>query len=249
LYRGQYSWPFELVLPQSLPPSTSPSNTSYPYIKYYARIIIDKPWYKFNPKQIYPLIIFPSVDIFNVNDERQSVALSRRNRKNLGIKVYLYDRRILPGQKISLDIDIENPKRLQIQNIQATLIQHRIIAQNHHAEIIFRMDLSNLSNFNQTELHRTFDLQVPYGRLSPTYNYTVQYSNLLISTDIFYELELKVNVRGMLTEMKISIPIIIGTDSSLERYQQQRNSAETEMPIAYEDTHLPPSYESLLERF
>jgi hypothetical protein len=219
-------------------------------VKYNVHIIIDKPWYKSNTIQIYPLIIFPNVDLFQVPEGRQSVAESCQNQDYLQLKVYLHHRGILSGQKISLDIDIENPKRLEIKKIEAILIQHRKIAQNHHAEIIFRIDLPDLLNFNETELHQTFDLQVPYDYLSPTYNYKTQYCNSSISADIYYELKLEAKVVGMLIGMNFNIPIIIGTESSLERHQYQRNGY-IEMPVAYiadlEETDLPPSYQSVIE--
>ncbi|CAF3337637.1 unnamed protein product [Rotaria socialis] len=89
LYRGQYSWPFQFVLPNQLPPSLIPSTTTYPYVKYYARIVLDKPWYKPNAKQVYPLTIFPRVDLRYIPGGQQQVSFSNENRKKIRLQGYL----------------------------------------------------------------------------------------------------------------------------------------------------------------
>jgi hypothetical protein len=112
------------------------------------------------------------------------------------------------------------------------------------------MDLPNLRDFNGTGFHRNFDLRLPYNHLPPTCNYNALCSDSLICTDIHYELKLTVRVYGTLTEMHVSIPIIIGTESSSNRYQLQRNNF-IEMPTtdtaALEDIDSPPSYESVIK--
>ncbi|CAF1178544.1 unnamed protein product [Adineta steineri] len=246
LERGEYSWPFQFTLPQSLPPSSSPSTTSYPYVRYYARIVVGKSRYQRTMKPIYPLTVFPNVNLFHTNDGRQPVLLSSRNRKNLKVKLYLDQRGILPGQNISLHIDLQNPKRLKIQRIEATLIQHRQVALDHHAETIFQKNLPNMANFDKAELHQTFDLLVPSNHLPPTYTCKVKCHSASIRTNIYYELKLEIKVDDVLCNMKFNIPIIIATESLPDRYQIGNNNY-TDMPIPYsavlEETDILPSYE------
>ena len=114
------------------------------------------------------------------------------------------------------------------------------------------MNLSNLTNFNNTELHETFDLQVPHGYLPPTCHYQAQGGKLTTIMDVFYELKLTVKVLGMRTDMNFSIPVVVGTESLLEQYYLQTNDYD-EIPISYlaalEEINLPPSYESVIKNF
>ncbi|CAF3488665.1 unnamed protein product [Rotaria sp. Silwood1] len=247
LDRGHHSWPFEFTLPQYLPPSSGSLADSYPYIKYYAYITIDQTWYKSCKKQIFPLIIFPRVDIFNVHEDRQSMA--EYNRNHLHVKAYLSRQSILPGEKVSLDIHLKNHTRLKIKGIEAIVIQHREIDQNHHAEVIFKMDLPLPEDFTKTKFHQIFDLNIPSGYLPPTYHYMAPYSDSSIRTRIHYELKLEVKVHEWLNEIHLSIPITIGTESSLEQSQWEENSYGG-MPINYttllKEMNAPPTYESAI---
>ncbi|CAF2911796.1 unnamed protein product [Rotaria sp. Silwood2] len=224
LDRGHYSWPFEFTLPEYLPPSSGSSKSSHPYIKYSICLAVNQSWYKLSKKQNYPLTIYPRVDIGNVNEDGQSIVVSHRNRKHLQFKACLSHESVLPGGKFSLDIDLENLKRLKISGIEAILIQHREIAQNNHSEVIFQKDLPIPADFNKTEFHETFDMHIPSGLLPPTYQYMASCDNLSIYTNIQYELKLDVKLHGYLNEMNLSIPIIIGTESSLEQFQPKEDS-------------------------
>jgi hypothetical protein len=196
------------------------------------------------------LTIFPHVNIFNINEEKKSTSVSRRNRKNFQLTANLQHRAILPGQAISLDVNLENPKRLTVKRIEATLIQHREIAKNVHSEIISRMDLPIQEDLNETEFHQAFSLHVPRGHLLPTHHSMAQCSTLSISTNIHYELKLEAKMHEMLDDIVLSIPIIIGTKSSSELNQLEENSY-IELPISYlaaiKQTDIPPTYESAVE--
>ncbi|CAF1021076.1 unnamed protein product [Rotaria sordida] len=246
---GQYSWPFEFTLPEHLPPSSGSLTDTCPYIKYYVRITFDQPWYKLSKTQTYPLIIFPHINTFN-NENRQPIAVSHRHRKHLHFDACLSSRSIIPGEQISLDIDLKNHKQLKIKGIEARLIQHREIAQNHHAEVIFKMDLPVPKDFMEIEFHETFNIDIPSDRLPPTCNYTVSSSGLSIRTNIHYELKLEVKVDKWNQEMHLSIPIAIGTESSFEQ-SELREKSYNKMPInnttVSKEMDVSPSFESEVE--
>ncbi|CAF1151488.1 unnamed protein product [Adineta steineri] len=249
LYRGQHSWPFAFVLPPNLPPSLIPSANSYPYVKYYTRIVLDKPWYKPNAKQVYPLIIFPNVNILHVPGGQQPVSFSNQNRKKIRLQGYLAQGGTVPGGKISIQFDLQNPKRSEIKKVEATLIQHRQVARTSHAAVIFRTDISDLHEFNGTELQRTFELLVPSTCLSPTYMYVTPCSGIPINVSVHYELLLDVKVRGLFTDFKVNVPVVIGTGPMTNEQQQQINTT-IEMPMAsaplFEYDEPPPSYETVV---
>ncbi len=222
-----------------------------PYVRYYTRIVLDKPWYKPNTKQVYPLTVFPRVNLLYTPGGQQSIAFQNQNRKKIHLQGYLLRGGVVPGDKLSIQIDLQNPKQAGIKRIEATLIQHRQIARSSHSEIIFRLDLPDLREFTGTTLQRTFDLIVPGIYLSPSYTYLSQSFNQQIGVNIHYELILDVKARGLFTDFKVSVPVIVGTEPmSVQQQQQQQMTRPIEMPIPsapvleYEEP--PPSYETVV---
>jgi len=223
---------------------------TYPYVKYYTRVVLDKPWYKPNAKQVYPLTIFPRVNLYHVPGGQQPVAFSNENRKKIRLQGYLIRGGVVPGEKLTIQIDLHNPKRTEIKKIEATLIQHRQVARSCHAEIIFRTDFPDLREFNAAELQRTFDLVVPSVCLSPTYTYLTQSHNSPIEISIRYELVLDIKVRGFHTDFTISVPVVLGTEPTTNEQQQRQMNNANEMPIARAPVFTygepSPSYETVV---
>lgn len=248
LYRGQHSWPFEFVLPQCLPPTSLPIRVAYPYVKYYVRIVLDKPWYKPNAKQVYVLTVFPRVNPNQAFYTSQPALSSHSNRKKVHLQAYLLQNGVVPGENISLDLTLNNPKRTEIKRIEATFIQHRQIAHSQQSEVIFRTELPVIHEFRDTNLHRVFELPVPAIRLSPTYAYASQCCETSLGIAFHYELKLDVRVRGLFTDFKLSLPVVLGTDGSCDLQQLTGCCVDLSMasapPYVYDEP--PPSYESVI---
>jgi hypothetical protein len=94
-------------LPQNLPPSLVPSKVAYPYVRYYTRIVLDKPWYKPNAKQVYTLTVFPHVSLSQIANAQQPVPFTHLNRKKVHLQGYLIQGGVMPGGKLSLDVHIQ----------------------------------------------------------------------------------------------------------------------------------------------
>jgi hypothetical protein len=142
-----------------------------------------------------------------------------------------------------------NPKQSEIKRIEATLYQHRQVAQSHHSEVIFRMDLPDLQEFNGTDFHQTFNLHVPAVQLAPTYTYMPQCCGPSFGIGFHYELKLEVKARGLFTDFKVNVPVIVGTEPTSEQQQQLINSFSEEYPASappYDYDEPPPSYESVI---
>ncbi|CAF1449951.1 unnamed protein product [Adineta ricciae] len=247
LHHGQHSWPFEFHLPQLLPPSSSPTNVSHPCIRYYTRILVNKSWRQRDLMQMYPLIIFPNVNIFPYEIRRQPLPQSCAHRESLHMNVSLQHRAILASQTLSVHIDLNNPEHLRINKFLLKFIQHRVIDTDHHKEILLEKDLLGLLDFSQTHLNQTFHLELPFTHLSPTFNCKIKRRTSLISTNVYYEIKLEAKVHGMSDNIDISMPIIIGTESSAEQDDQS-----ADIPISYSDAmtelELPPDYQSAMRK-
>jgi hypothetical protein len=168
------------------------------------------------------------------------------NRKKVKLNGYLVRSGIISNDKLSVHINLKNPKHCIIKRIEAVLIQHHQVAQSHHEEIIFRVNLPNLYEFNRRKFEGTFDLIVSSLHLAPSYKFVAEFNNQKYPVIIKYELSLAVKVHGILTDFEVKLPIIIGTELTSDQ-QQTNNSVET--PIANGDSisdypEPPPSYET-----
>jgi hypothetical protein len=197
------------------------------------------------------LTIFPRVNLLHIPGGQQSVGFRHENRKKIHLQGYLVHGGVVPGSKLLVQMDLQNPKQAVIKRIEAILTQRRQISRCSHTETIFRTDLPELREFTASNLQRTFELMVPAVYLSPTYTYLTQSLSSQVCISVNYELTLDVKVRGLFTDFKVTVPVIVGTEPmSIEQQQQQEMNRPVEIPVPsapvleYDD--LPPSYESIV---
>ena len=225
-----------------------PITAAFPYVKYYARIVLDKPWYKPNARQIYALTIFPRVNISHMPHAQQPVPFSHINRKKLELQGFLVQAGVVPGQKLTVDVTLQNPKRNEIKRIEAVLLQHRQVGQTHQSETIFRMNLPGLYDFSGERFQSRFELHLPPANLSPTYAFNSLYGSRAILVSYNYELRLEVKARGLFTDFKVSVPVLVGTEPLSDQGPLVNNYSET-LPASapvYDYDEPPPAYESVV---
>ncbi|CAF0920049.1 unnamed protein product, partial [Rotaria sordida] len=244
-----YTWPFEFSLPENLPPSSGPNNEAYPHIKYYIRVVLDRPWYKSNVTQTYLLTISPHMNLLQMSSTQEIFCSADQNRKQLRLQCCLLRRGILPGQLLSFKINLHNPERTKIKRIEATFIQHRDTAVDRRQETIFFVNLPDLSEFNELYLERNFDLLVPNTYLTPTYKFTTTSHGTPHYITVHYELKLKVKSYGIFTNIEVRVPVIVGTETGSGQQQQQNYNFTMPIntsPVFYEND-LPPTYETVVK--
>ena len=123
------------------------SSGLYPYIKYYARVVLEQSCSKPNPKEVYPLTVFPRVNLLNAPGGQEPVAFQNQNRKKIVVQGYLVQGGVVSGGKLFIQIDLQNPKRVAIKRIEAILNQHRQVGESSHTQTICRLDLPDLHEF------------------------------------------------------------------------------------------------------
>lgn len=214
------------------------------------RLVLNKPLDKANARQIYRLIIFPRVNIYQQANASRPTIFSNKNRKKVYVQGALLQPGVVPGQKLAMNFNLENPKRCEIKRVQVTLIQHRTIAQNQQAEVVFRMDLPDLHEFNEPEFHRTFELQIPPTALAPTHGYIVQHVGAISNISFNYELRIEVKARGIFTDFKVGVPLFIGTEPTSDQTLLVNNHIEIPEASApeYDSEDAPPAYESIVHQ-
>ncbi|CAF3052316.1 unnamed protein product [Rotaria socialis] len=234
LNRGTYTWPFDVSLPENLPPSSSPNVGAYPHIKYYAQIVLNRPRFKVNVTRTYPLMIYLRMNHFRMDDVQNALSFDKQNRKQLRLHGYLRHSQIVPGQSLSVQINVHNPERTEIKRIDAAFIQHRKTALNHNDEVIFSINLPGLNEFNELYFQRDFGLPVPSINLTPTHTFSTLHSDHSYNFNVDYELLLRVKTHGIFTNFEVSIPVVVGTEAILGGHQQNNGFDETDLPPSYE---------------
>ncbi|CAF3642740.1 unnamed protein product [Rotaria socialis] len=247
LRESSYSIPFELSLPDCLPPTLISSSPEHPYVKYYTRLTFDKPWSSLDTIPTYSLIICPRVPLFHMGNAEAPVEFTNHNRKKIQLNGSILRGGILPGQNLSIQLDLTNPKQHQIKRIEATFIQHRQIANIRDQQIIFNCNLPGIYQFQEPILKQVFDLSLPTTYLPPTYEFTTTHNNSSFGIFIHYELILAVKTVGIFSDFQVSVPVMVGTESLSDRPQQQQFSDQFSKSAMVESildqNGSPPSYE------
>ena len=213
-------------------------------MKYFVRIVLDKPWYKPNAKQVYALTIFPRVNILHPSHAQQTLAFANNNRKKVHLQGSLVYPGVVPGQKFPVNISLHNPKRAEIKRVEVSLVQHRQIAQTRQSEVIFRMDLPGLTEFNDNQFFRTFELQMPLSYIAPSYHFIPNCCGRALTIAFQYELIIEVKARGLFTDFKTSVPVIVGTEPTLDQAPPMEVPSASAPVYTYDEP--PPSYESVV---
>ncbi|CAF1211287.1 unnamed protein product [Adineta steineri] len=240
LSRGHYTWPFEFTLPESLPPTTQPNLTVYPNVRYLIRIVLDKPWYKFNQTQAYLFTVCPKINL-----SYQTIHFNKQNRKQLQFEGCLLRNGIIPGQSFSIQIKLQNPERTKIKRIEVAFIQHRQTSVDRHKEIILSADLPGFYEFDGASLQQTFELPLPNDYIAPTYSFETSWHNHPYRLIIEYELILTIKPHGFFTKFEVSVPVIVGTQSNHENQIQEKYDEKNTYQMV-DELEPPPSYESIV---
>jgi hypothetical protein len=229
--KGRYSWPFEIPITHHLPPTIHDPQT-YPRVRYYLQVVIDKPWYKPNTRETIYLTIFPRFNLLQNPQCLQSAIFGNHNRKDITLSGTLDKTGYVPGESIHITLKIENPNRVFIKRIDLSMLQSYRIGENSRDNNIFETALPNIMNTKDEHIKQACSIQIPSTILPPSYlfNGGIEKAAFVVTQ---YMLKFVVRVEGFFTNFDIDMPVTIGTES----YPEQ--------PVITNDV-LPPIYESVV---
>ena len=242
LNREQYSWPFQFSLTNHLPPTINLPQ-SYPHVRYYLQVVIDRPWYKPNIRELRYLTVYPHVNLLQNPLCLQSTIFGNHNRKEITIKGIINKIGYIPGESINLTLEIENPKQVSIRLIELLIFQSYEIGANARRLNIFQTTLPNIQDLKDREFRGAFSVTIPSLLVPPSYHFHGGLQRL-VSTNIHYSMKLAVKVSGLFTNFDVDIPIIIGTEPGLNLNQQLIINPQM-VPHSSNDDQ-PPSYDSVV---
>lgn len=208
---GQYSWRFDMLLPNQLPPTVN-EHKKYPHVRYYLKFVIDKPWYKPNANETLALIVYPCVNPLMNSQSMASNQFDNHNRKDVTLRGNLDKLGYVSGDMITGTIEIDNPKRVLLKGIHVSLVQHNKIECNTRKEKIIDTTLSAITHTKAENVIEKIAFSIPHGYLAPTYHFHGGYNDKAYA-EVFYTLEFTVKAEGMFTNFDATVPIMIGTES------------------------------------
>ncbi|CAF0795667.1 unnamed protein product [Adineta steineri] len=215
---GEYLWPFEIPIDDYLPPTINQPE-SYPHVRYYLQVVIDKPWYKPNTKETEYITVFPKVSLLHNPQYLQTITFENHNRKDITLTGTLNKSAYVPGEIIHITFDIENPQRAVIKSIVLSMLQSYRIGQNSRGYNIFQTTLPNIMKSKDEHIKQTYDVQIPSITLPPSYQFQGGISKVAFVNNN-YMLKFVVKVEGMFTNFDIDIPIVVGTEVDSDKSHQ-----------------------------
>jgi hypothetical protein len=252
VYRnGQWSWPFQLVLPDHLPPSIGQPHR-YPHVRYYLKLVIRRSWCERNIRHRHGLIVFPRVNLLQNPSCFQSRTFQSQNDSDLTLTGTLEKTGFVSGDPIVGILEITNPKRLLIKHVSLSLWQRAQIGSTWEQPTMFQTVLPRPMDIRDEQWTETFSIEIPRVALPPSCEFEGG-SHRLASVKLDYILAFVVSVEQSSVNSTATIPIIVGIEPTSNRDEVRAISSVSVRSLSDdEDIHCaqedpPTSYQPLVQ--
>jgi len=157
------------------------------------------------------LRIYPRVNLHQISNSHCAVRFDKK-RNDITIKGVIQRSGLLPGEEAMLSLEIYNPIRLIIKNIDVCLIQRYEIEHCRRRLEILRVSVPQLFDRNDEYIETKCLFKIPKG-IQPSFNYRSKRGRSGVNVNICYDIKLEVKVKGLFSDFELQVPITIGTDS------------------------------------
>jgi hypothetical protein len=247
----EYLWPFQIRLPEYLPPTLNHPQ-EYPHVRYYLQVVIDKPWYKPNSREKRFIRIFPCVNLLENCERLRSTIFGNEIIEDITLKGTLNKFGYVPGETIIANLEIYNPRSVFIQQIDVSMLQSCRIERNSDEFTLVRRKLPRIINSEDQRIKQTFSIVIPDILLPPSYQFKGG-TRLVENVHLHYFLQFTIGVEGIFNDFGIDVPFILGTTPSPDVNQQETYnpllvtySWNPEQSMLTDDDPLP-SYDSFIK--
>ncbi|CAF1188486.1 unnamed protein product [Rotaria sordida] len=254
-----YRWAFDGSLDSFLPSSLPPDDECDPCICYYALVHLRHADYTDFARK-FSFLVFTRTPKPVVTRQSLQNNIIDTSVQHKSVKLYgalSNNGLVVPGQTLSLQIEINNPMKVTIKLIRATLKQYRIITDQETDFIIFSFILPGFKSkgFNSEYRQSTYELPIPMEKcrlMAPTSSYK----------SVRYELHIQCHLYcSFNNHFTLTLPIICTTDhqqplkimdelkSVPEILRRLSNKKEEKSPPSYEDfmaSEILPKYEDII---
>jgi hypothetical protein len=202
------TWPFQFKLPSQLPPSCNLPGT-YPNIRYLIKFVIERSGCKPNVAVLRYFTVFPRASSINVAPDLISEPVTKTNRKDVTLKATLNKANYLPGEIISVKLEIENPKLVVIEQLDISIYRNFRVSSDHQQCLLNRVTIPSIINSNEQRRVENCSISIPDGLLPPSYSYinqNVTHGVAIISYYVTFHLK----VGGIFTDLDVSSSFVLG---------------------------------------
>ncbi|CAF2635133.1 unnamed protein product [Rotaria sp. Silwood2] len=252
-------WAFDGLLDSLLPSSLPPYDECDPCICYYALVYLRHADYTDFARK-FSFLVFTRAPKLTVTGQSLKNNIIDASVRHKSVKFYgaLPNNGLaVPGQTLMLQIEIDNPMKVTIKLIRATLKQYRNITDQETDFTIFSFILPGFKpkGFNSEYRQSTYELPIPIGKcrlMAPTSSYK----------GVRYELHIQCHLDcSFNNNFTLTLPVICTTDhqqplkimdelKSIPEILQRLSSKEEEKPPpTYEDfmaSEILPKYEDII---
>ena len=201
----KYIWAFNFRLNHSLPSSIENTNNYRPYIYYYVRIrLVRSEWYKLNFVQDCPIIVNRQSSSIHSNQ------IEKHEKNRNGVHLYaVLQKNVITNGNVSLEINVQNPNQAIIHRISVGVFQFwDIFVEPTGPFKILGKDIHAIRENNGKKLKRSVQLHMP-SKLPDTFQFLPPFTGGVKTVGLSYILEIEVHLRGLFTNIVLSLPLII----------------------------------------
>lgn len=210
LVKGKYAWPFQMQLPDHVPPTIGNPDI-YPHVRYFLQVVIDKPWYKANTTENRYLTVYPRVDILQSPNCLPSV-FGNHNWRGIVLKGTLNKLGFAPGEPIRVTMEVDNPNGALIKQITVTMVRNLRMGPVSRANTLSSRIVPEMMRRNEPKIVQTFDVVLPPPPMVPSYQYQGGLEHV-VEININYLLKFDVNVEGIFDDFQMIAPFVVGSPS------------------------------------
>ena len=253
----RHRWAFDGLLDSILPSSLPPYNEYDPCICYYVKAYLRSNDY-FTQRSFFLVFTRTPMPVLIRQSLQNYVIEASTQHKNVKLHCTLPNNGlIVPGQTLMLQVEIDNPMKLIIKSIRATLKQYRNIIDEETNIPIFSFMLPGFKpeRFNSKYRQSTYELSLPLEKcplMAPTSSHK----------NVRYELHIQCHLScSFNNHFALTLPIICTTDhqsplkiidelkSLSQILRNLSNPSEDTLPPSYEDfiaSEILPTYEDII---
>ncbi|UJR34817.1 hypothetical protein I4U23_027598 [Adineta vaga] len=196
--RGKQSWPFHFQLNEDLPPSFEQKKISLVKIHYYIRFsFIRSEWYKFNIDKTCSMIVKQPGRLLSLT----KLKTEKTSRNGVRLRVTFDKNVVITGNDLSFNVDLINPKGALIRYVSIVLTEYVECNSRVKTFNIIKQDLDYIKSLKHKHIDRNF--QIPIPSTTPV---TFKFGDSIAN---YYKLHFEVHLRGMFTNIKLEVPIIV----------------------------------------
>ncbi|CAF3957676.1 unnamed protein product [Adineta steineri] len=196
--RGKQRWPFRFQLTEDLPPSFEKKKIDIVKIHYYIRFSFIRPeWHRFNIHKTCPIVVKQPGRLLSLT----TLKTEKTSRNGVRLRVTFEKNIVIAGNNVSFNVDLINPKGALIRHVSIVLTQYVECDSREKTFNIIKQDLDYIKSLKHKSINRNF--QIPIPSTTPV---TFEYGNSITN---HYKLHFEVHLRGILTNIKLEVPIIV----------------------------------------